>query len=261
LDEAVTRDGGGAAVLRAGWVAKGVLYAVVGVLAVQVAIAGGPDEQADQQGALRAVRDQPLGAVLLGVLAVGLAAYAVWRFVDAWTGDKWVERAGHVISGLVHLGLAVVAAKLVLDSGSGGGSRDQAPTATARALEAPGGRFLVGVVGVLVAGVGVKFVVDAVRRSFLDDLDLSRAGFERGWLEPLGVVGSAARGVVFVLIGWFIVRAALQYDPDEARGLDGALHALAGRPYGPLLLFVVALGLVAYGAFAALSARSRKLPT
>lgn len=242
--------------LRSGWVAKGVLYVVVGVLAVQVALGGGPDEQADQQGALRAVRDQSFGAGLLAALALGLAAYAVWRLVDAWAGDdSGLHRAGHAVSGVAHAVLAVLAARLVFDSSGGGG--DQAPPLTARVLEAPAGRWLVGGAGLVLAAVGVKFVADGLRRSFLDELD---AGADRRWLEPLGVVGSVARGVVFLLLGWFVLRAAVQYDAREARGLDGALRALAGRPYGPALLLVVAVGLLAYGAFAALSARSRRLP-
>lgn len=251
---------GGAAVLRGGWVAKGILYVVVGVLAVQVAIGGGPDESADQEGALRAVRDQPFGVVLLGVLAVGLALYALWRLLDAATGtsDSTVDRAGHAISGLVHAGLAVLAVGLLLD-GSDDGGGDPAPTLTARVLDAPGGRWIVGAVGLALAGVGVRFVAEGVRRTFLDDLD--EGSSERRWLEPLGVVGNVARGVVFLLLGWFVVRAAVQHDADEAKGFDAALQTLAGRPYGPALLLLVALGLIAYGLFAALSARSRRLPT
>lgn len=238
--------------LRAGWVAKGVLYVVVGVLAAQVA-AGGAPERADQQGALRAVRDQPFGTALLVLLAVGLAAYALWRFVEAWSEDG-LERAGHVVSGAAHAVLAVLAFRLAFGSDAGGG--DQARTATARLLEAPAGRWLVGAVGLALAGVGVKFVADGLRRSFLDEL----RGDAPAIVEPLGVVGNVARGAVFVLLGWFVVRAAVEYDPNEARGLDAALHTLAGKPYGPLLLLAVAVGFVAYGAFAALSAPSRKEP-
>jgi hypothetical protein len=260
------RNRRGEGVLRAGWVAKGVLYCVVGVLALQVALQGGSQEQPDQQGALRALRDQPFGAVLLAVLAVGLALYAVWRFVDAAMGedDGWATRAGHAVSGLVHLALAVLAGRVVLDgsegSGSGSGGGNEASTLSARVMEASGGRLVVGAVGLVLAGVGVKFLVEGVRRTFLDELELRRTGAERRWLEPLGVAGNVARGVVFLLIGWFVVQAAVQYDATEARGLDGALLTLAGQPYGTFLLVVVALGLIAYGLFAALSARSRKPP-
>jgi hypothetical protein len=251
----------GTSVLRAGWVAKGALYVVVGLLALQVAASGGSDERADQQGALRAVRDQPLGRPLLVVLTIGLLLYAVWRLLEAATvdTDSAVDRGGHALSGLLHLGLAVVAARLALGSDDGGGGGgDEAPTITARVMEATGGRWLVGAVGLTIAAVGVRFVVEGLRRDFLDDL--AAAGAERRWLEPLGVVGSVARGVVFLVVGWFLVRAAVQYDAQEARGLDGALHTLAEQAFGPVLLFAVAAGLIAYGLFAALSARSRRPP-
>jgi Domain of Unknown Function (DUF1206) len=248
-----------------GWLAKGVLYLVMAILALQVALGVRGGETADQQGALQEVADQPFGSVLLGLLAAGLAGYGLWRLLDAalarsHDASDGVERVGHALSGLIHLGLAVVAVRLLVGQ-AGKNGNDQASTLTAKLLDLPAGRWLVGLLGVVVAGVGLYFVKEGLDRSFLQELDLSGAGSgERTLVERTGLVGNVARGVVFAVLGWFLVRAAVQYDPAEAKGLDGALRTLADRPYGPFLLGAVAVGLAIYGAFAMLSARHRRPP-
>jgi hypothetical protein len=161
---------------------------------------------------------------------------------------------------LVHLALAVLAVRL-LTGGGGGESDDQASTTTAKLLDLPAGRWLVGLAGLVVVAIGAYFVKEGWQRSFMDDLDLADAGpGQRSLIERSGVVGNVARGVVFGVLGWFLVRAALQYDAAEAKGLDGALRTLVDRPYGPWLLGAVALGLAAYGVFAFLSGGHRRPP-
>ena len=165
-----------------------------------------------------------------------------------------------MISGLIHLGLAVVAVRLLQGRGGTSGN-DQASTLTAKVLDLPAGRWLVGLVGLVIVAVGFYFAKEGWQRTFLEELDLSGAGTgERSLIEQTGVVGNVARGVVFAVIGWFLIRAAVQYDASEAKGLDGALRTLMDRPYGPLLLGLVAIGLAMYGAFAVLSARHRRPP-
>lgn len=248
-----------------GWLAKGILYLVLAVLALQVALGTPGGESADQQGALQELADRPFGAVLLAVMAAGLAGYGLWRLIDAALARSndakaTAERVGHVLSGLIHLGLAVVAVRLLQGRGSQSGNA-QAETLTAKVLDLPAGRWLVGLVGLAIAAVGAYFAKQGWERLFLDELDLTGAGpGERSLIERTGVLGNVARGVVFALIGWFLIRAAVQYDATEAKGLDGALRTLVDRPYGPLLLGIVAIGLAMYGAFAALSARHRRPP-
>lgn len=252
---------------RAGWAAKGVLYLVTGLIVSRVARGGGRSggEDASQTGALREVAEQPFGKILLGVLAVGLLAYSLWRLVEAWLGDDAgsLERAAFVASGLVYAGLGVVAASMVLGgsggsggSGPSGGAEEQAQGVTATVLGWPFGPWLVAGAGVVLAAVGLVFVKRGVARDFMDDLDLTGESPGRHTaVEWAGVVGQCARGFVFAVIGWFLVQAAVQFDPDEAKGLDGALRELADTSHGTVLLWAVALGFAAYGLFSL--ARSR----
>lgn len=245
--------------IRAGWGAKGVVYALVAVLALQVA-AGGSDRQADQQGALRTVAEQPLGSALLVVLAVGLLAYAAGRVADATVlagaDDKAVERAGWLVSAVLYLALGALALSLALgrESGTGSGSSGDPSGITARVMDAPAGRWVVALVGLVIVGAGAFQAKKGVSRDFLDELE-----HRSTWVERVGVVGLIARAVVFALVGWFAVQAALQYDAEEAKGLDGALQEVAAAPYGPFLLGLVAIGLAAYAAHCATQARWRRV--
>jgi len=154
----------------------------------------------------------------------------------------------------------VVAVRLIVGQGGQGGN-DQAKTLTAKVLDLPAGRWLVGLVGLVIAGVGVYFAKQGWNREFLQELDLADAGAgERSLVERTGVVGNIGRGAVFVVVAWFLIKAAVQYDANEAQGLDGALRSLADQPYGQVLLAAAAVGLAAYGAFAMLSARHRRPP-
>lgn len=246
---------------RFGFAAKGVLYGVVGLLAIQVAVDGGRPE--DKKGALQAVADQPYGGFLLGVLAAGLAGYALWRFVEAALGPRGEHGAKALGKRLVSLGKGVLyaflflAALSILAGWASGGSGDE-DEQTAAILGLPGGVWLVAAagVGLLVAGGYNGF--RGVTRKFCDDLRGMSATEER-WVEGIGVVGHLARMVVFGLMGVFLVKAALEYDAKEAVGLDGALKTVAEQPLGPSLLGLVAAGLFAYGLFCLVQARYREL--
>jgi hypothetical protein len=249
---------------RLGHVAKGVLYAVVGLLALQIPLGLG-GQTTDRQGALRAIAQQPAGELLLFVLAAGLVGYAAWRFVQAFldrghegTGIKALaKRASYLARGLLYGAFAVLALALVIgwDSGSGN-EKDE----TARVFELPAGRWLVAAVGAgfLIAGIYNAYrSVTGKFRKHLREHSLGRAA--RGWTIAVGVFGHAARAVVFSLIGIFLLRAVWQYEPREAIGLDGALRKVAQTEYGEFLLGVVAAGLLAYSLFCFVQARYRNV--
>ena len=250
---------------RVGYVAYGVVYALVGVLAVQAAFGGG-GRTASQEGALRQVLLAPLGRVLLGMIVIGLLAYAMWRLIQGILDPEnegrdakgVARRVDHVLNGLFHAALAFSAGGLVLGSGAGaGGSPDDW---TARLMAQPFGRWLVVIAGAVIVGAGLYQFYKAYKADFRDELNLgAMSGRVKTWTTRSGRLGYAARGVVFGVIGIFLVQAALQTDPDEARGLGGALNTLASQPFGPYLLGAVALGLVAYGIFMFVMARYRRI--
>ena len=251
---------------RLGYAAKGVVYTLVGGLALAAAFGErGQAEGAD--GALASVIGAPFGRALLGVIAFGLVGHVVWRLVQAGLDPEGcgtdakglAKRAGHALSAASYSALALEAARLARGIGGGAGG-DSASHWTARALDLPLGRVVVGLVGVSVAAYGVAQGIKAVRSDVCKKLDLSGLSAQaRTNVEWTGRAGLAARGVVFVLVGGFLLSAAWQERAAEARGLDGVLRVLEGQPYGPVLLGVVALGLAAYGVFQIVQVRYRTI--
>jgi hypothetical protein len=249
---------------RTGYVAYGVVYMLVGVLAAQAAFGGG-GQATGQEGALRSILLAPLGRVLLGMVAIGLLAYAMWRLFQGIVDPESegrdakgiVKRFDHVINGLFHGALAFSAGELALGAGGGGGSPDDWTT---RLLAQPLGRWLAVIAGTVIVGAGLYQFYKVYKADFRDELKSGEMSTrERTWATRSGRLGYAARGVVFGVIGVFLVQAALKADPDEARGLGGALQTLARQPFGPYILGAVALGLVAYGVFMFVMARYRRI--
>lgn len=252
---------------RFGYAARGVVYLIIGFIALQTAISSARSGPEDSSGALQFVLRQPFGRVLLGVLAFGLAAWVVWRLVQAIRDPEELgssakgiaKRVGYIISALLYGGLAVEAVRLLLGSASGGRSGEaSADHWTAVVMEQPAGRWIIAGVGGAVILFGLYEIVRAFRADFRRRLDLSRlsADGERRVIV-FGRLGLAARGVVFGIIGWFLLRAALQYDPQEARGFESALQTLQEQGYGQWLLGAVGLGLLCYGLFELAEARYR----
>jgi hypothetical protein len=235
-------------VLRVGWFVKGIVYGLIGILALQVAF-GGSDQDADEEGALQAIADQPFGTILLWAVAAGVAFYAIGRLVEAVlvaTDREWYERV--VIGGnaIVHGSIGVIAASFAL--GNGGGSDNEEEVLTARALELPAGQWLVGLAGLAVIVAGALLVWGAISKRYVDELDLDQAeGRAKTIVLTVGFVGVAARGLALALLGWFLLDAAIQNDPDEAAGLDEALRELAEAAYGTVLLGLLAIGFIAFG--------------
>jgi hypothetical protein len=250
---------------RFGYVAKGIVYTLIGVLAVMAAVGAG-GQTTDSTGALHRIGQAPFGRYLLLAIGVGLVGYAVWRFVQAFldtenkgTNAKGIAvRASYFAIGVAHVGLAIPAFAFVFGSGDNGG--DATEDWTAALMSQPFGQWLVGIVGAMILGRGAFHIYRAYSRKFREKLKLREmSATEDKWATRLGRLGYGARGFVFVIIGVFLILAAVKADPQQARGLDGALDALAQQPWGSALLAIVALGLAAYGLYMFVEARYRRM--
>lgn len=251
---------------RLGYLVKGVVYVTVGLLALQAALGVG-GRTTGASGALQSLARQPFGAALIGVVAVGLVGYALWRAVQALVDVErkgrspkgLLKRAGYLLSGLAYGALALEAWRLLLGFGSGS-SGESAELWTARLLTAPLGGWLVGAGALALFGLAVNAAVVAAGRMYRSKLELDRMGVgARAVADATAVAGLLGRGAVFAAVGVLLLRAALTSNPQEAGDSAEALGAIAGVPYGPWLLGLVALGLVAFGAYAGVQARYRKM--
>ncbi len=261
---------------RVGWLAKGIVYALTGVLALTIAAqsagtgsgagGSGSNNEASQSGAIATIAEQPAGAALLVAIAAGLALYVLWRLVTVILPAEnsvttWVTRGGYLVSAFSYIALGWSALSFARNPGSSDGSEDAKVDRYTRTLmEMTAGRYLVFVLGAGVIGVGAYFVSKSVTSAFEEDLDGRPVGpLSHDGLLALGRVGWAGRGVMMGLIGFFLVRSAIVFDPERAEGLDGSLRTVAGGPAGTALIAVVALSLIVYGTFCALSAPRRRL--
>jgi hypothetical protein len=249
-------------VARFGYGARGIVYCLVGGLALLAAIGQG-GRAGDSESAIRWVLAGPFGAVLVGLIAVGLLGFAVWRFIESVTdADRrgtalkgLVVRAAHLLSAAIYTGLAITAGSLALGlSGAGG---DAAQDWTAWLLGKPFGLWLVALIGLAVIGGGIAFLIKAFKGDVTDRLKLDADHCR--WAKPIGQFGYAARGIAFLIIGGFFIAAAWYQASSEVKGLAGAFAALRAQPYGWILLAVVAAGHFAFGAFGLIQARFRHI--
>jgi hypothetical protein len=249
---------------RAGLLARGVVYGIIGILALKLAVGAG-GKVTTQRGALMTLAQEPFGQALLIATAVGLASYAVWRLVRAGIGhgteqnDSTFKRVAGVASGLAYAALSVTAVKILTGASSSGGSNSPKHT-TGGVLGWTGGTVIVGVVGAILIGVALFQGYKGVSKKFLEDSktrEMSRA-VKRAF-TAIGVFGHLARMVVFGLIGYGLLTAAVDYAPRKAIGLDGALSKLSHQPYGPLLLGIVAAGLIGFALYSIADARYAKI--
>lgn len=248
---------------RAGFVARGVVYGVIGVLAIKLAIGAG-GKTTDQRGALETIAHQPFGKVLLILVAVGLAGYSLWRLLHALLGhgpersDSTFDRLAALGSGIAYGAICAVAVEILL--GSGGGSSGRPSKATAGALGWPGGPWLVGIAGAILIGIALYQGYRGITQDFLEDAKTEKMGHTiRTWYRALATCGHIARAVVFGLIGVFVIKAAIDFNPKKAVGLDGALATLAHHSYGSALLGIVAAGLIAFALYSLADARYRRI--
>lgn len=257
------------ALARAGYAAKGIVYALVGGLALLEAV-GSRGETTGSEGALRTLMDKPYGLALLAVIAIGLAGYALWCFVraivdpenDGSDAKGLAKRAFQFGKGVVHVALVVAVVGMIRGTGGGGDQESGVEQWTATLISFPLGIWLVGAAGVGVIAYGARQLYKAWTTDLDDQLALGQMGpTAHRWTLRFSRFGMAARGVVFGIMGTFLVIAAFRSDPSEAKGVGGALSALQQQPYGPVLLGVVALGFIAYGAYELIRARYRRIET
>lgn len=254
-------------IARFGYATKGAVYMVVGALAIRGAFGFG-GETTDTRGALQAINDQPFGKFVLGTVAFGLIGYVIWRWIQAIadTDDKGTSlkgilvRIGYVGSGLVYAGLAFTAAKVLIDVGDPDSSTQVQQNWVARFLTMPHGGWIVALGGLCVLGFGLYQIYKGISTKFRKHLKLGEMSeTEKFWAMLTGRVGYSARGVVFCIVGIFLVQAARHFNPSEAKGLDAALDTLSSWPFGPWVLGTVAAGLFAYGFYMLVEARYRRI--
>jgi Domain of Unknown Function (DUF1206) len=250
---------------RAGLTARGVMYVLIGSLAVEIAFGQG-GHQADRSGALRLVAQTPFGKAALWLLVIGFGGMTLWRLSEAAfgaagpDGRKASTRLGSLARAIFYGFVAYTILMFALGVGSPTSSNRQSRDLTAHAMKLPGGRLIVGLIGLAFFIAAARLAYSAFKKKFLRKLDLSRMGpTARRTVERLGQVGGVARGTVFAAVGVFLVVAAVQFQPGKAKGLDSTLRAFAHTPLGPWLLVIVAAGLVTFGVYSFCEARWRRV--
>ena len=250
---------------RAGFVARGIMYAVIGWIALQIAFHHS-GQQADKNGALHTISSTPVGAFALWVLVVGFFGMALWRLSEAIygapgpDGRKAKARLGALARTVIYAVTGYGVLKYAIGTGGPQSTNKQSVDLTATLLHHPGGQALVVVIGLALAIGGLVVGYQYWKKHFLKNMNLGGARPRtRRVVEWLGRVGGVARGIVFVTAGVFLVVAAVQYKPQEAKGIDSALRTLAATPAGPWLLALVAIGLIMFGAFSLCEARWRRV--
>ncbi len=254
---------------RFGYAAKGFVYGLVGILALQTALNQG-GQTTDPNGVLYEIIQQPFGQVLLSFVTIGLIGYATWRFLQAFMDADnkgadlkgLIERFGFGMSAVIYSGFAFTAIKLLTGNGESGGeqSDQSAQHWTAQFLSQPFGEWLVGLAGVIVMGLGFYYFYKAFTGKFRKELKIIEMTHqEEKWVMRSGRMGLSARGVIFTMIGWFLIQAAYQSNANEAQAIPGTLETLLRQPYGSLMLGVVAAGLVIYGLYMGVNARYRRI--
>jgi Domain of Unknown Function (DUF1206) len=254
---------GMALLARAGLAARGLMYVLVGVIAIEIAIKGS-HQQADRTGAVRLVAQTAFGSAILWLLVIGFAGMALWRLSEAiWgsseaDGRKGSKRLANLARAVFYAVVTYGILKYALGIGAPSSSDAQSQDLTAAALKHPGGQAIVAIAGVVVVAAGLYIMYRAYKRTFLEHLRMGSASMRtRKVVTRLGQIGGVARGFVFGVIGVFLVIAAKDANPRQAKGIDSALRALAHTPLGPWLLVVVALGLMTFGVYSWCEARWR----
>jgi Domain of Unknown Function (DUF1206) len=254
---------------RIGLTARGVVYLLIGFIALQVAWGDGSGEHANKEGALREVAERSWGGVLLVALVVGLASYALWRATEAVWGHRdedderkrTAKRLGSAGRAVFYGAFCVTTVRFILDGpGAASAGEEDEKTFVARTLELPAGQWIVSGAGAAIIAGAVYIGYRGLSGKFEKRLDTSEMGPAMGrTVDVLGTVGLVARSLVFALAGYLLIKAAIDFDPDQASGLDGTLKTMARQPFGQLLLTVTAVGLMAYGLYSWAEARYRRL--
>ncbi|MDQ4039734.1 MAG: DUF1206 domain-containing protein [Actinomycetota bacterium] len=248
---------------RVGLVAYGVVHVLVAWIAVQLAWSS-TAQSADKSGALGTLADDPLGRVLLWVIAIGLFALVIWQLSEAmwgFRGEDGKKRLRHRITAAVKAIIFGALAISAIRAATGSNSSDAAAQQqqTSGVLSLPYGQFLVVAVGLIVMAVGIAHIIQGIRKKFMKHIDKGMSSKMRSAVEKVGVAGYIARGIALILVGAILGYAAITFDPAKATGLDGALRLIVTAPFGRILLTLVAAGFLAYGLFAFARARYEDL--
>jgi len=253
---------------RFGYAAKGVVYSIVGVLAIQAAFNWG-GKLTGSTGAFETIANQPFGKVMLFFVAVGLLGYVLWRFVSAIFDPEHNEkgaknilrRLSYAVSGLVYGSLAIAAFRIVLSSGSSSGSSGSSSNEqTATLLSQPFGRWLVGLVAACTVAYGFYCVYRGIKIKFRKKLKLAEMSqAEQTWAVRIGRFGLICKGIVSTIVGYFFAQAARSADASEAKSTAGALQTIQQQPFGAVLMGIVAFGMLAYGIHLMVQARYRRI--
>ena len=270
--EEATRDHPALVVVaRAGWLAKGLVYGLVGVLALPIAMdsrrgSGGASQEASQSGAIAKIAESSAGAAVLWAVAIGLALYVLWRIVSILlpaenTAKAWANRVGYAVSALTYAALAWSAISFASrDSKASKTENSRVEQFTRDLMGHNGGRWLVGLVGVVLIAVGGFFAHKGITANFRKELREGGVGpISTKQVVRIGQVGWCGRAAMMGLVGFFLIRAAVQFSPDEAEGLDGALRRLADTSWGTLMVLAIGIGLLIYGFFCVISAPMQRL--
>lgn len=249
---------------RTGFIGYGVVHLLFAWLAAQIAF-GRSSDDGDQSGAMRTLADQPLGKFLVIAVGVGLLAMAIWQALVAAFGHREEQGSGRIVERITSVGRTIVylyfawtAYKVFSNANSN--SADKQQELTEKLMSSSGGRWLVGLAGLVLAGIGIGLVVYGVTKRFEKHLRTqAMSPSTRQLTRRLGVAGYAAKGVAYGIAGLLLTVAAVRYDPEKARGLDSALHTLREQSYGTLLLAIVALGIAAFAAFCFVQSKYRKV--
>jgi hypothetical protein len=243
-----------------GFAAKGLIYLLVGYLALRIAFGGG-GQQADNGGAIQLIAQNTGGMLVLWVAAAGLAGLTVWQAVIAAVGlGRASARLAAVARAVTYAVLASSITGFLLGQGSPRSQDDQSQTLTAQLMALPLGRFVVGAVGCGVIAVGLYQIWKAVTRRFTRELALGTLPARRRTaVVTVGVLGIATQGLVLAAVGVFFLQAAITFDEEQAKGLDGTLRAFTQTPAGPWVLVAVAAGVALYGAYCFCQARWQRV--
>jgi hypothetical protein len=246
---------------RFGLVCRGVLYVLIGGIALQISFGTG-DREADESGAIATIAEQPFGSVVLWLMLAGFAALALWQLTEAVLGsaDGLTGRIEAAARTGAYGVLVASLGNVLLAGGQATGGDQHAQDLTAKALELPAGQLLTGAAGLGVLGLGLYWLYKGLTRRFRRDLHTgAMSPRTRSVVDVLGLVGYTARGLIAGLASVFLLQAAIEYDPDEAKGVDATLRSFADTGFGPWLLTTIALGLLVFAAYCMCEARWRRV--
>ena len=252
---------------RIGYFAIGIVYLIAGVLTAAAALQDRTNTTSREE-ALAFILDKPFGRTVLLLMAIGLAGYSLWRITSGIIDSDrrgrdamgLAKRAAAIVSGVVYGAVLIEIVRLVMGSGRGRGDEAEAAQSAGRVMDLPFGRALVAIAGVILVATGIYQLVLAFKSKLSRRLDLSALSTRaREVVVQVSRFGIAARGVVFGIVGISLVTAAVRYDPNAAKGLSGALVEVSQRPFGQVLLAIVAIGLAAFGVHAIVNGLYRKI--